>query len=206
MAQKQQEKKAKIHTSEIDFHDWWSITQNDEENKTLQGEVIDWEYNTETVKVYYRITKFPDKKFSQTLDAKIYPDKKSEFEKFISRYGYEYYYESNPESKSIELEIERKNEALHLDIRTDIRDSDDKSDEREQSVTDIIISEFERLFFTCLVSLIPIFNIHLLINIFQYNWVEDDGLGQKEFVLFTMIASMISSAVYMFIIFAVISA
>lgn len=143
MVEKQLQKKSEVPASDMDFHTWSSIAQNLEDGE-LQAQVTDWEFDSEVVTVHYRISTIPNEEFSQELDAKIYPDRKSEFEKLLSRYGYEEYHEGVLKDEMIDLEVKRQDEELQFYIKTDAKNVNDEPEKAEMA--DFVTKDTETVY------------------------------------------------------------
>lgn len=191
MVEKQLQKKSEVPASDMDFHTWSSIAQNVEDGE-LQARVTDWEFDSEVVTVHYRISTIPNEEFSQELDAKIYPDRKSEFEKLLSRYGYEEYHEGVLKDEMIDLEVKRQDEELQFYIKTDAKNMNDESEKAEMA--DFVTKDTETKFVgkagtAVILSLIPFINLHLFHDIVYRNSIDKLVDNQTEYAVLTMFAS-----------------
>lgn len=198
MVEKQLQKKSKVPASNMDFHMWSSIAQNVEEGE-LQAQVTDWEFNSEIVEVHYRIPMIPNRDFCQELDAKIYPDRKSEFEKLLSRYGYEDYHKGVLKDEMIDLEVKREDDELQFHLKTYAEDATDGSEKRE--MPDFVASDAETevvgtVWMGFILSLIPFINLCLFHDIVYRNSIDKLVDNQTEYAVLTMFASATFVTVY----------
>lgn len=201
MVEKQLQKKSEVLASDMDFHTWSSIAQNVEDGE-LRAQVTDWEFDSEVVTVHYRIPTIPNKEFSQELDAKIYPDRKSEFEKLLSRYGYEDYHEGVLKDEMIELEVKRQDEELQFYLKTDAKNNNDKSEKTEMA--DFVTKDTETKFVgtagtAVILSLIPFVNLFLFHDILYRDSIDELVDNQTEYAILTMFASASFVTVYIVI-------
>lgn len=201
MVERQLQKKSEIPASDMDFHTWSSIAQNVEDGE-LRARVTDWEFDSEVVTVHYRIPEIPNKDFSEELDAKIYPDRKSEFEKLLSRYEYEDYHQGVLKDEMIDLEVKRQDEELQFHLKKDDKNVNDESEETEMAdfvTKDTEAKLLEPAVIAVILSLIPFVNLFLFYDIVSRDSIDELVDNQTEYAVLTMLSSAIFVAVYIVI-------
>lgn len=182
--------RTRVPKSDIDLHAWSSINQNLEDGK-LEGEITDWEFESETAVIHYRVTAFPEKKFSQKLDAQICENKDSQFEKFLSRYDKKRQ-EPILKSTTIDLGIKREREGIQFRIITESENNTvDKTTDTDRAWTEAWIG--------IILSLIPIFNAMFFLDLIWEVWGgtwNDKSLMSKIAFLITFSLTHIAIAIY----------
>jgi len=187
--------RTRVPKSDIDLHAWSSINQNLEDGK-LEGEITDWEFESEAAVIHYRVTAFPEKEFSQKLDAQICENKNSQFEKFLLRYDKS---RQQPMLKSttIDLGIKREREGIQFRIITEPENNTvDKTTEMDRAWIEVGVG--------IIFSLIPMVNAMFFLNmiweVWGGTWNDEYLMGKIAFLItFSVIHVAIAIDVILFL-------